>query len=138
MGHGGAAGRRHTGGDCGVGRGGGGEGRRQEGPGDGDWWFVAGAAAALSTLGVFVPLIALAGGMAVMPACHVVMCVRRPGLPFPRRLYVHAKRRGDRFRVDAGSGEIVDADGSGMVVYPGLPMVAFVVGAAAAGACTLP
>lgn len=105
-------------------------GRR--GPGDGDWWFVAGAAAALSTLGVFVPLFALAGGMAVMLACHVAVCVRRPGLPFPRRLYMHTKRRGDRFRVDVGSGEIVDADESGMVVYPGLPMVAFVAGAAAA------
>lgn len=111
-------------------------GRR--GPGDGDWWFVAGVAAALSTLGMFVPLVAMAGGMGVMLACHVVMCVRRPGIPFPRRLYRHPKRKGDRFRVDAKSGEIVDPGKSGMVVYPGLPLVAFVVAAAAvAGAYTL-
>lgn len=111
-------------------------GRR--GPGDGDWWFVAGMAAALSTLGMFVPLVAMAGGMGTMLTCHVAMCVRRPGLPFPRRLYRHTKRKGDRFRVDVRSGEIVDPGKSGMVVYPGLPMVAFVVAAAAvAGAYTL-
>ena len=105
-------------------------GRR--GPGDGDWWFVAGTAAALSTLGIFVPLVAMACGMGMMLACHVAMCVRRPGIPYPSRLYRHTKRKGDKFRVDVRSGEIVDPGESGMVVYPGLPMVAFVVGAAAA------
>ena len=98
--------------------------------GNGDWWFFAGACAAVSTLGFAAMAVAVMAGMVVMAVLHVVMCVSRPGLPFPRRLYRHVKRQGDTFRMDPESGEEVAVGKSGMVVYPGLPMVTFLVSAA--------
>lgn len=97
------------------------------GGGDGDWWFVAGAVAALSTINPMVPAVAVMASMSCMGLCHVTLCVRRPGLPFPQRLYRHVKREGDKFRIDVSSGDITPTDASGMIVYPGLPLVAFLV-----------
>ena len=104
---------------------------RRLGGGDGDWWFVAGSVAALSTIDLVAAVLAVSGGMITMMVCHVVICARRPGLPFPRRLYRHLKLEGDKFRVDM-DGRVVPPAESGMVVYPGLPMVAFVVAASLA------
>ena len=100
--------------------------------GAGDWWFVAGACIAVSTIGVYPVLVAMAVGLLPMAALHMAMCATRPGLPFPRRLFRHVKREGERFRVDSATGQVVPPAESGMVVYPGLPMVAFVVAASLA------
>ena len=108
----------------------------KKGPGDGDWWFVAGISAALSTLGIHVPLVAVTAGMGSLAVCHVMLCVRRPGLSFPRRLYMHVKRKGEKFRVDMATGDIADIDTHNIAVYPGLPMVTFLVGGAIA-ACVI-
>ncbi len=100
--------------------------------GSGDWWFVAGACMALSTIGIYPVLAAIVSGLLPMAALHVVMCATRPGLPFPRRLFRHIKREGERFSVDPATGRVVPPEESGMVVYPGLPMVVFVVAASLA------
>lgn len=102
--------------------------------GSGDWWFVAGACIAISTIGVSAVMVAIVVGLLPMAVCHVMMCVRRPGLPLPRRLVRRIKREGERFSVDPATGKVVPTAESGMVVFPGLPMVTFVVvGALATG-----
>lgn len=95
--------------------------------GDGDWWFMAGAYAALATVDVAAPILAMIVCGAAIILYSAAICVRRPGLPFPRRLYLHVKRKGDTFRIDVDSGGIADADSSGMVVRPALPMIPFLV-----------
>ena len=100
--------------------------------GSGDWWFIAGVCMAVSTVDAYAVVAALAGGLLPMAALHVIMCATRPGLPFPRRLFRHIKREGEWFRVDPATGRVVPPEESGMVVYPGLPMVTFVVAASLA------
>lgn len=106
-------------------------GGRWGGGGDADWWFAAGACAALSTLGLWAPMAAVVGACVSVLLVQTAMCVRRPGLPFPRRLYQHVKRQGDAHRIGI-DGEPVPAEESGMVVRPGLPFVTFLAAAAAA------
>lgn len=98
--------------------------------GDGDWWFVTGVCAAMSTLGVMATMWAVFAGMGAVMVCHVAMCVRRPGMPFPHRLISHVKRKGDKFRVRLDNGDLAEPDESGMAVRPGLPLVTFLVPAA--------
>lgn len=105
-------------------------GHRVTKAGEGDWWFVAGACAAVSTLGLTAPVWMLVAGLGSLGACHVIMCATRPGLPFPLRLYRHVKRGGDRFRLHPDSGEVAGQEDSGMIVKPALPLVMFVVPAA--------
>lgn len=98
--------------------------------GEGDWWFVGGACVAVSTLGLMEVMWMVVASMGSMIVCHVMMCVIRPGLPFPQRLYTHVKRKGDRFRVHPGTLELVEEKESGMRVRPALPLATFLVPAA--------
>lgn len=105
-------------------------GGRYMGAGDGDWWFMAGACAALSTLDpLTAPTLMFTAAYGAVILFHVAMCACRPELPFPQRLYEHMKRRGDTFRVGVDSGELVPVDESGMLVRPGLPVVTFMAAA---------
>ena len=112
-------------------------GGRWLGGGDGDWWFVAGSCAALSTVDVAAPMLAVSVACVSAALVHVVMCVSRPGLPFPRRLYQHVKRRGDVFCVDVASGEMLAAGDSGMTARPALPFVTFLAAASLAAGVLL-
>lgn len=99
---------------------------RYGGAGDGDMWFIAGVSAALVTVDVTAPILAIVCWSAAMAVWGTVMCVVRPGVPFPRRLLQHVKRGGDRFRVSMEDGSMVPEGESGMLVRPALPMVAFI------------
>lgn len=105
--------------------------------GSGDWWFMAGACAAVSTIDPAAAAVAVPCGMVPMIICQVLMCARRPGLPWPRRLVQHVKLEGDRFRMDVKSRKLVPDEAAGMVVAPGLPMVTFMVGGALAAGVVL-
>ena len=112
-------------------------GGRWFGAGDGDWWFVAGSCAALSTLDVAAPMLAVSAACISVTLFHVAMCVRRPELPFPLRLYWHEKRRGDAFRVNVADGEMLSAEDAGMIVRPALPFVTFLTAASLAAGVLL-
>lgn len=97
--------------------------------GNGDGWFIVGTCAAVSTLGYESVMAVLVLGLVPVFMTHVVCCVRRPGLPFPRRLFWFVKQKGDRFCVGA-DGMLVPPDQHGVVVRPGLPMITYLVVAA--------
>lgn len=94
--------------------------------GSGDWWFVAGISMAICTIHPMAVVYCIVGGMVPLMCSHVILCVRRPGLGFPLRLYRYQKREGDRFCVDPATGRM-DSVPAGAIVYPGLPMVTSIV-----------
>ena len=98
--------------------------------GSGDWWFIIGIVLAVSTIHPLAMLCMFGMSTGALLFCHVIICVRHPGLPFPQKLYRFKKRAGDRFCVDVASGELLETDVSGMIVKPGLPMITFIVVAA--------
>ena len=104
-------------------------GHRYGGAGDGDLWFIAGVSAALVTVDVMAPVLALVCWTVAMGLWNTAMCAARPGVPFPRRLYQHVKRGGDRYRIGVEDGRMVPEGESGMLVRPALPMVTFIAAA---------
>ena len=95
--------------------------------GSGDWWFCVGIILVSCTIHPLALICTLALGLGALLLFHVVICVRRAGMPFPQRLYQFKKRAGDRFCVDCITGEMLKPDTEDVVVRPGLPMVTFLV-----------
>ncbi len=98
--------------------------------GSGDWWFISGLSMAMLTIDIMAVIMMVSGGMVTMLLCHIMICVRRTDLPFPKRFLYFVKKRDDRFCIICEDGTVAKPDASGMIVYPGLPMVTFLVGAA--------